>query len=177
MKLVIENIGKQYRRDFWGLWDFSLDLAPGVLGLLGPNGAGKSTLMRILATITKPTQGKATWNDVDIARNPDSLRAVLGYLPQAFGVYPNLNAWEFLEYMAAIKGLDGTSAKRRIDELLQLVNQVCQQVAEGTGEKRYAYSSRDHPGQHPRKPGRHTDTCDSRVQRAQSQSISGARRR
>jgi ABC-type multidrug transport system ATPase subunit len=124
MKLVIENIGKQYRRDFWGLCDFSLDLAPGVLGLLGPNGAGKSTLMRILATITKPTQGKATWNDVDIARAPDSLRAVLGYLPQDFGVYPNLNAWEFLEYMAAIKGLDGRSARRRIDELLQLVNLV-----------------------------------------------------
>lgn len=124
MKLVIENIGKQYRRDFWGLCDFSLDLAPGVLGLLGPNGAGKSTLMRILATITKPTQGRATWNDVDIARAPDDLRAVLGYLPQDFGVYPNLNAWEFLEYMAAIKGLDGASAKRRIDELLQLVNLV-----------------------------------------------------
>src|SRR5512141_87699 len=124
MRLVIENIGKQYRRDFWGLCDFSLDLAPGVLGLLGPNGAGKSTLMRILATITKPTQGKATWNDVDIAHAPDDLRAVLGYLPQDFGVYPNLNAWEFLEYMAAIKGLDGASAKRRIDELLQLVNLV-----------------------------------------------------
>jgi ABC-type multidrug transport system ATPase subunit len=124
MKLVIENVGKQYRREFWGLRDFSLELTPGVLGLLGPNGAGKSTLMRILATITKPTQGKATWNDVDIARAPDSLRAVLGYLPQDFGVYPNLNAWEFLEYMAAIKGLDGRSAKRRIEELLQLVNLV-----------------------------------------------------
>jgi ABC-type multidrug transport system ATPase subunit len=121
MKLVIDNVGKQYRRDFWGLCHFSLDLAPGVLGLLGPNGAGKSTLMRILATITKPTQGKATWNDVDIARAPDDLRVVLGYLPQDFGVYLNLNAWEFLEYMAAIKGLDGKSAKRRIDELLQLV--------------------------------------------------------
>ena len=74
--------------------------------------------MRILATIMKPTQGKAIWNDVDIARAPDNLWAVLGYLPQDFGVYPNLNAWEFLEYMAAIKGLDGRSAKRRIDELL-----------------------------------------------------------
>src|SRR5512141_84276 len=124
MRLVIENIGKQYRRDFWGLCDFSLDLAPGVLGLLGPNGAGKSTLMRILATITKPTQGKATWNDVDIAHAPDDLRAVLGYLPQDFGVYPNLNAWEFLEYMAAIKGLDAKSARRRIEELLQIVNLV-----------------------------------------------------
>jgi ABC-type multidrug transport system ATPase subunit len=106
------------------LSNFSLELAPGVLGLLGPSGAGKSTLMRILATITKPTQGKATWNDVDIACAPDGLRAVLGYLPQDFGVYPNLNAWEFLEYVAAIKGLDGTFGKRRIDDRLQLVNLV-----------------------------------------------------
>ena len=78
-----------------------------MLGLLGPNGAGKSTLMRILATITKPTEGRVTWNGVDIARSPDGLRGVLGYLPQDFGVYPNLNAVEFLEYMAAVKGIDG----------------------------------------------------------------------
>jgi ABC-type multidrug transport system ATPase subunit len=65
-----------------------------------------------------------TWNGVDIAKHPDNLRQVLGYLPQDFGVYPNLNALEFLEYMAAVKGLDRRSAKRRIDELLQLVNLV-----------------------------------------------------
>jgi ABC-type multidrug transport system ATPase subunit len=92
------------------------------LGLLGPNGAGKSTFMRMLATITKPTDGTILWKDVDIVKSPDTLRAVLGYLPQDFGVYPNLNAVEFLEYMAAIKGLDSATAKRRIDELLQLVN-------------------------------------------------------
>jgi len=80
--------------------------------------------MRILATITSKTAGEVTWNGVDIAKHPDNLRQVLGYLPQDFGVYPNLNALEFLEYMAAIKGLDGKSAKRRIDELLQLVNLV-----------------------------------------------------
>ena len=124
MKLSIVNVSKQYRRDFWGLRDFSLELGPGVLGLLGPNGAGKSTLMRILATITEKTRGTVTWNGEDIARHPDNLRQVLGYLPQDFGVYPNLNAYEFLQYMAAIKGLDGKSAKRRIDELLQLVNLV-----------------------------------------------------
>jgi ABC-type multidrug transport system ATPase subunit len=124
MNLSIENVSKQYRRDFWGLRDFSLELGPGVLGLLGPNGAGKSTLMRILATITDRTAGAVTWNGVDIAKHPNDLRQVLGYLPQDFGVYPNLNALEFLEYMAAIKGLDGRSAKRRIDELLQLVNLV-----------------------------------------------------
>ena len=124
MKLIINGVSKQYRRDFWGLRDFSLELGTGVLGLLGPNGAGKSTLMRILATITDATAGTVTWNGVDIARQPNELRQVLGYLPQDFGVYPNLNALEFLEYMAAIKGLDGKSARRRIDELLQLVNLV-----------------------------------------------------
>jgi len=122
MNLSIKKVSKQYDRDVWGLRDFSLEIEAGVLGLLGPNGAGKSTLMRILATVTVRTGGVVTWNGVDIADHPDHLRRVLGYLPQDFGVYPNLNALEFLEYMAAIKGLDGKSAKRRIDELLQLVN-------------------------------------------------------
>ena len=124
MKLTVTNLGKQYRRDFWGLKDFSLEIKPGVLGLLGPNGAGKSTFMRMLATITKPTEGKILWNDVDVVKSPNTMRALLGYLPQDFGVYPNLNAIEFLEYMAAIKGLDSTTAKKRIDELLQLTNLV-----------------------------------------------------
>lgn len=124
MKLKITQLGKKYRRDLWGLKDFSLEVQPGVLGLLGPNGAGKSTFMRMLATITKPSAGSITWDGTDIAKSPDTLRAVLGYLPQDFGIYPNLNAVEFLEYMAAIKGLNASSARRRIDELLQLVNLV-----------------------------------------------------
>ena len=124
MKLTIKNLSKQYRRDFFGLKDFSLELTPGITGLLGPNGAGKSTLMRILATINQPTSGTVLWNDVDIVKSPDTLRAVLGYLPQDFGIYPNLSAVEFLEYMAAIKGLDAKAARRRIDELLQVVNLV-----------------------------------------------------
>jgi len=124
MKLTISNLGKQYRRDFWGLQEFSLDVQPGILGLLGPNGAGKSTFMRMLATITKPTEGTIHWNDVDIIKSPDVMRVVLGYLPQDFGVYPNLNAIEFLEYIAAIKGLDAKAMKKRIDELLQVVNLV-----------------------------------------------------
>jgi ABC-2 type transport system ATP-binding protein len=124
MNLSVKNVSKQYRRDVWGLRNFSLELGAGVLGLLGPNGAGKSTLMRILATVTEKTRGMVTWNGVDISEHPDNLRQVLGYLPQDFGVYPNLNALEFLEYMAAIKGLDGKSAKRRITELLQVVNLV-----------------------------------------------------
>jgi ABC-2 type transport system ATP-binding protein len=122
MQLKIEGVGKRYAGDFWGLRDFSLTLEPGVLGLLGPNGAGKSTLMRILATITRPTEGRVLWDGVDAVRSPDGLRAVLGYLPQDFGVYPHLNAVEFLEYMAAVKGLDGRAARARIEELLVLVN-------------------------------------------------------
>lgn len=124
MSRSIQSVSKQYRRDFWGLRGFSLDFEPGVLGLLGPNGAGKSTLMRIIATITDKTEGTITWNGVDISKHLDELRQVLGYLPQDFGIYPNLNAREFLDYMAAVKGLDSKSAKRRIEELLQLVNLV-----------------------------------------------------
>jgi ABC-type multidrug transport system ATPase subunit len=122
MKLSIEHVGKTYRGGVRGLDDFSLELSPGVLGLLGPNGAGKSTLMRILATITRPTNGRVRWNGADIAKSPDRLRAELGYLPQDFGVYPNLSAQEFLEYIAAAKGIDRASSRRRIDELLVLVN-------------------------------------------------------
>jgi ABC-type multidrug transport system ATPase subunit len=123
MQLEIADVSKRYK-NVWGLRDFSLTLASGVWGLLGPNGAGKSTLMSILGTITNPTRGKVTWNGIDIGTSPDELRPVLGYLPQDFGVYPNLSAVEFLEYLAAIKGLDGKLARRRIDELLQVFNLV-----------------------------------------------------
>ena len=124
LTLKIEGVGKQYNGRNWGLRDFTLDIGAGVLGLIGPNGSGKSTLMRILATITRATTGVVIWNGKDIAKAPDDLRNVLGYLPQDFGVYPNLNAVEFLEYMATIKGLDSKSAKRRINELIQVVNLV-----------------------------------------------------
>ncbi len=80
--------------------------------------------MRMLATITPPSAGTIKWNDVDIVRSPDTLRASLGYLPQDFGIYPNLSGREFLEYIAAIKGMDGESTRRRIDELLAVVNLV-----------------------------------------------------
>lgn len=122
MQLIVEKVSMTYRANVQALRSFTLTLGPGVLGLLGPNGAGKSTLMRILATITKPTAGRVLWNGVDIASDPDTLREVLGYLPQDFGVYPNLNAVEFLDYMAAVKGIDAASAKKRIGELLELVN-------------------------------------------------------
>ncbi len=122
MQLVVENVSKTYRGNVQALRNFALELRPGVLGLLGPNGAGKSTLMRILATITRPTAGRVLWNATDIARDPDALRNVLGYLPQDFGVYPNLSAIEFLEYLAAVKGLGAAAARKRISELLELVN-------------------------------------------------------
>jgi ABC-2 type transport system ATP-binding protein len=122
MRLNVEALSKNYGGGVHALRGVRLSLAPGVLGLLGPNGAGKSTLMRILATITRPTAGRVLWNDVDIANKPDGLRAVLGYLPQDFGVYPNLNAIEFLEYLAAVKGLESKAARKRIAELLDLVN-------------------------------------------------------
>ncbi|MGF1506736.1 MAG: ABC transporter ATP-binding protein [Anaerolineae bacterium] len=119
MTLNIESIGKQYKRGVWSPQDFTLSLEPGVVGLLGPNGAGKSTLMNIIATLIKPTEGRVVWNG---SEDPNAIRRDLGYLPQHFGVYPNLNAVEFLQYMAALKGISPKAAKRRIDELLHLVN-------------------------------------------------------
>jgi ABC-2 type transport system ATP-binding protein len=121
--LVIEtrNLGKAYK-EVQALTDFNLKLTPGILGLLGPNGAGKSTLMRMLATITTPTEGTILWNGRDVVKDPEALRSVLGYLPQDFGVYPNLSAQEFLEYMAAIKGMRGEKTRRKISDLLDLVN-------------------------------------------------------
>ena len=121
----IEGVGKRYGgSEFYALNDLRLDIRPGILGLLGPNGAGKSTLMRIIATITSHTHGTVLWNGVDIAKRPDEIRRVLGYLPQDFGVYPNLNADEFLGYMAALRGVDGKAARERIDDLLAFVNLV-----------------------------------------------------
>jgi ABC-type multidrug transport system ATPase subunit len=122
LKLTIDQVSKRYGANTLALQDFSLDFNSGVLGLLGPNGAGKTTLMSILATITRPTSGAISWNGTDLAADPNAIRSVLGYLPQDFGVYPNLNAVEFLEYLAAVKGLDAADARRRIDELLVLVN-------------------------------------------------------
>ncbi len=122
MELVLESLGKRYRGRGWALSEFSLTLTPGVTGLLGPNGAGKSTLMRILATVARPSAGRVLWNGTDLARRPDVLRETLGYLPQDFGVYPQLSALEFLDYIAAAKGLERKSARRRIDQLLELVN-------------------------------------------------------
>jgi len=118
MKLAIDGVSKRYGRAVWGLRAFSLTAGPGVLGLLGPNGAGKTTLMNILATVTRPTEGRVTLDGTDIHQSPDTMREALGYLPQSFGVYPNLTAVEFLAYLAALKGMSGREARRRIDDLL-----------------------------------------------------------
>lgn len=120
--LKLESVGKKYINDFWGVSNIDLELTPGIIGLLGPNGAGKSTLMRIMATISQPTEGRVTWNGQELGKHPDELRKVLGYLPQDFGIYPNLNATEFLQYMAAVKGLHGKQVNKRIEELLELLN-------------------------------------------------------
>ncbi len=121
MELRIDQVTKRYGGQV-ALHEFTLTLRPGVLALLGPNGAGKTTLMNILATVTEPSTGTLSWNGEEVRKRPDALRRVLGYLPQDFGVYPNLNALEFLAYIAAIKGLDARAARRRIEELLVLVN-------------------------------------------------------
>ena len=122
MELEIENLSKTYGRDKYALSDFSLRLENGILGLLGPNGAGKSTLMKIIATISRPTRGTITLNGVNVIEDPNSLRKVIGYLPQDFGVYPNLTGYEFLRYIASLKGIGGPNLKTRLMQLLESVN-------------------------------------------------------
>ncbi len=122
MNLRIDALSKRYKSGVLGLNDFSLSIKPGVLGLLGPNGAGKSTLMRILATITRPSSGSVHWCGKDIQKSRNELRETLGYLPQDFGIYPNLTASEFLDYIAAAKGIDARRARRRTGELLEMLN-------------------------------------------------------
>lgn len=122
MKLEIQNLSKRYNKDKYGLRDFSLIVENGILGLLGPNGAGKSTLMKIIATISTPTEGHILLDNTDIVKDPNKIRKILGYLPQDFGVYPNLNAYEFLEYIAAMKGVGGPNLRLRIEKLLDGVN-------------------------------------------------------
>lgn len=124
MKLEIKGLTKQYAKGKLGLNDFSIIIENGIMGLLGPNGAGKTTLMKILATISKPTSGTILLDGVDIVNHPDEIRKILGYLPQDFGVYPNLNAFEFLEYIAAMKGVGGINLRPRIELLLEGVNLI-----------------------------------------------------
>jgi len=120
-ELWIDGVGKRYGRDRWALREVSLRLGPGVLGLVGPNGAGKTTLLRILATLLAPSAGSVSWDGQDIVRRPGALRPALGYLPQDFGVYPQLTAREFLHYIGALKGLAGATLRRRVEATLETV--------------------------------------------------------
>ena len=122
MQLEIQNISKKYSKNKYGLKDFSIRLENGILGLLGPNGAGKSTLLKMIATISKPTEGMLLLNKNNIAKDANYMRKQLGYLPQDFGVYPNLNAYEFLNYMAALKGIGGANLNAKIEQLLEGLN-------------------------------------------------------
>jgi ABC-2 type transport system ATP-binding protein len=124
MILSIQNLSKKYNKEKYGLKDYSLNIENGILGLLGPNGAGKSTLMKIIATISKPNSGTIMLDRHDIVKEPNYIRKILGYLPQDFGVYANLNAYEFLEYIAAMKGVGGPNLRKRIEMLLEGVNLI-----------------------------------------------------
>lgn len=121
MKLEIRHVTKRYR-DKMAAADVSLTLTPGVWGLLGANGAGKTTLMRMLAGILQPTEGQILCDGVEIGALGAAYREKLGYLPQEFGFYPEFTVQDYLEYMAALKGLPRAEAARQIDALLERVS-------------------------------------------------------
>lgn len=117
--LELCNVIKQFGANPPAIDNISLALNRGVIGLIGHNGAGKSTLMQMIATLTRPSSGQILFDGVDIVKQPDRIRHRLGYLPQDFGVYPNLSALEFMQYFAALKGVRDPA---RIRHLLELVN-------------------------------------------------------
>ncbi|GCE11343.1 ABC transporter ATP-binding protein [Tengunoibacter tsumagoiensis] len=124
MKIEINNLNKVYRGNVHALRDLNLTIGGGMFGLLGPNGAGKTTLMRILAGILHSTNGSLQIGPYDgtTEKGRTGLKQVLGYLPQDLGVYPDLSAREFLDYVAILKGLDDrTFRRRRVEELLETV--------------------------------------------------------
>ena len=123
MKLVIRNLTKTYKNGVKAIDDLSIEIGTGMFGLLGPNGAGKSSLMRTVATLQSPDSGAITFGDIDVLEDNMSLRKVLGYLPQSFGVYPKMSAEELLDYLATLKGI--TNKKERIaivKEVLEITN-------------------------------------------------------
>lgn len=123
MTLRIEGISKTYPNGVRALQNISLTIAPGMFGLLGPNGAGKSSLMRTIATLQPPDSGSIHFRDLDVLREPDKLRAQLGYLPQEFGLYPNMPADAILDHFATLKGVVIPGERKElVASLLQQVN-------------------------------------------------------
>jgi ABC-2 type transport system ATP-binding protein len=121
--LSIRNLSKTYGNGVRALHDVSLEIPKGMFGLLGPNGAGKSTLMRTIATLQLPDSGTITFGDIDVVKDPAALRRVLGYLPQEFGLYPNLSAEMVLDHFAQLKGVaDKKERKELVKGLLDQTN-------------------------------------------------------
>ena len=121
--LTIRNLSKTYPNGVRALDGINLDIPPGMFGLLGPNGAGKSSLMRTLATLQEADSGEATLDGIDVLREKDAVRRVLGYLPQDFGVYPKVSAEDLLDHFAALKGyLDRKQRREVVEGLLNQVN-------------------------------------------------------
>jgi ABC-type multidrug transport system ATPase subunit len=123
MELSIRNISKTYPNGVQALKDVSMDIPKGMFGLLGPNGSGKTTLMRTVATLQEPDQGSIRFRDIDVLKDKESVRRGLGYLPQDFGVYPNLNALTLLTHLATLKGITRPREREALVEaLLQRTN-------------------------------------------------------
>lgn len=123
MNLVIENLTKTYSNKVKAIDNLSLEIGQGMFGLLGPNGAGKSTLMRTIATLQSPDSGSIKFNEIDVINDQISLRKILGYLPQSFGVYPKMSAEELLNYFALLKGISNkTERDKLVNELLDITN-------------------------------------------------------
>ena len=121
--LSIQNLSHVYARGVRALNSVSLEIPAGMFGLLGPNGAGKSTLMRCVATLQTPTSGTIRFKDIDVIKEPERLRQVLGYLPQDFGVYPRVSAYDMLDHMAVLKGVTRSGERREtVEALLHQVN-------------------------------------------------------
>jgi ABC-type multidrug transport system ATPase subunit len=120
--LSIKNLVHVYGNGTRALDDVSLEVPRGMFGLLGPNGAGKSTLMRSIATLQTPTSGAIDFDGIDVIKSPELLRRTLGYLPQDFGVYPRVSAYDMLDHMAVLKGIAG--GKERKETVEGLLNQV-----------------------------------------------------
>ncbi|MDP1737210.1 MAG: ABC transporter ATP-binding protein [Caulobacter sp.] len=121
--LIIENLTHVYPNGTVALDEVNLTVDKGMYGLLGPNGAGKSTLMRTIATLQAPTSGHVRFGAIDVLKSPEQLRRTLGYLPQDFGVYPRVSAWDMLDHMAVLKGIsDGGDRKETVEALLQQTN-------------------------------------------------------